>query len=128
MALEISGKIVKVLPEQTGSGKNGMWKKQEFILETVEQYPKKVCISAWGDKVDALQNYNSGDEVKVSFNIESREYNERWYTDVRVWKFESAGGSSTSSESSPRKEKNKTANPDVSTFHADSQEEDDLPF
>jgi len=127
MALEIAGKIYKILPEQTGAGKNGAWKKQEFIIETVEQYPKKICISAWGDKVDALQSYAPGDEVKVSFNLESREYNERWYTDVRVWKFE--GNTPSSSGSAPqKKDKPKQTSPDVSTFHADSGEEDDLPF
>jgi hypothetical protein len=128
MALEISGKIVKLLSEQAGAGKNGPWKKQEFILETVEQYPKKVCISAWGDKVDVLQGYAIGDEVKVSFNIESREYNERWYTDVRVWKLEGAGGGSPVADNTAKKEKTKQSDPDVSTFHADAQEEDDLPF
>lgn len=127
MALEISGKIMKLLPEQTGSGKNGAWKKQEFILETVEQYPKKVCISAWGDKVDALQNYSIGDDIKVSFNIESREYNERWYTDVRVWKFE-GGGASHSGETFKKETSKQPSKPDVDTFHADAQEEDDLPF
>lgn len=125
MALEISGKIIKFLSEQTGTGKNGAWKKQEFILETVEQFPKKVCISAWGDKVDALQSYSAGDDVKVSFNIESREYNERWYTDVRVWKIEAGGAA----PSTPQKS-GSGANPksDVTTFHADTEGEDDLPF
>lgn len=89
--LEITGKLVKLLPQVTGQGKNGQWTKQEFVIETTtEQYPKKVCMSAWGEKADALRNVKVGDEVKVSFNIESREYNERWYTDVRAWRIERA--------------------------------------
>jgi hypothetical protein len=91
MAMEISGKITKFLKEQTGSGRNGTWVKQEFVIETNEQYPKSVCISAWGDKVDEIRKFNPGDQVKLSVNIESREYNERWYTDVRVWKIEREG-------------------------------------
>jgi hypothetical protein len=77
--MEISGKVIGLLPMQTGQGKNGTWKKQEFILETPGQYPKKVCVSLWGDKVDEFR-VNAGDSLTASINIESREYNGRWYT------------------------------------------------
>jgi len=97
MALEISGKLVKMLNLQTGTGKNGNWQKQEFVLETPDQYPKKICISAWGDKVDDIARFSIGDNLKVSVNIESREYNEKWYTDCRAWKIESESGSGASS-------------------------------
>lgn len=83
--MDISGKIVQFLPAQTGQGKNGPWKKQEFILETGDTYPKKICIAVWGDKID-LGNFKPGDTVDVSFDVESREYNGRWYTDVKAWK------------------------------------------
>ncbi|RLD62420.1 MAG: hypothetical protein DRI95_13130, partial [Bacteroidetes bacterium] len=65
---------------------NGEWVKQEFVIETMDQYPKKACFSAWGDKTANIKQLLQGDEVTVSFNIESREYNERWYTDLRAWK------------------------------------------
>ena len=83
--MDISGKILQLLPVQTGQGKNGTWKKQDFILETGDQYPKKVCIAVWGDKID-LGSFQPGDLVEVSFDVESREYNGRWYTDVKAWK------------------------------------------
>jgi uncharacterized protein DUF3127 len=83
--MEISGKLIQFLPLQTGQGKNGTWKKQEFILELGGQYPKKVCIAAWGDKLD-MNSFKIGDNIEVSFDIESREYNGRWYTDVKAWK------------------------------------------
>jgi len=83
--MDISGKVIQLLPLQTGQGKNGTWKKQEFILETGDTYPKKVCIAVWGDKID-MGSYKPGDEVEVSFDVESREYNGRWYTDVKAWK------------------------------------------
>lgn len=95
MGLEIKGKLVKVLPEQSGQSRNGGWKKQEFVIETMEQYPKKVCFSAWGDKVDAVKQLIDGDELTVSFNIESREYNQRWYTDLRAWKIVKGGSVGT---------------------------------
>ena len=89
--MDISGKIIQFLAVQSGQGKNGTWKKQEFILETGDNYPKKVCIAVWGDKID-MGSFKTGDLVDVSFDVESREYNGRWYTDVKAWKVEAAGG------------------------------------
>lgn len=95
--MEIEGKIIQVNPLQTGEGKNGTWKKQEFIIETQSQYPKKVCITAWGDRIDQFGLQQNVD-VKVSIDIESREYNGRWYTDVRAWKVEKAGSADFGSD------------------------------
>jgi hypothetical protein len=92
MALEISGKIISILPEQTGAGKNGNWVKQDFVIETTDQYPKKVCFSAWGDKAAQVKGLLPGLSVKVSFNAESREFNGKWYTDLRIWKLETNSG------------------------------------
>jgi len=123
--MEITGKIIQILPEETGEGRNGTWKKQSFILETQDQYPKKVCITAWGDKV-GLQNYSENEEVTASINIESREYNSRWYTDVKAWRL--AKSTPDGAGSAP---------PDYGSVPQDSQapppasEEgpmDDLPF
>lgn len=83
--MDTSGKIIQLLGVQTGQGKNGTWKKQEFILETSDAYPKKICIAVWGDKID-MSKFGIGDPVQVSFDVESREYNGRWYTDVKAWK------------------------------------------
>jgi hypothetical protein len=99
MALEISGKVISVLAEQTGSGKNGAWVKQDFVIETTEQYPKKVCFSAWGDKAAAVKNIAMGTPVKVSFNVESREFNGKWYTDLRIWKIETGSSAQSSAPS-----------------------------
>jgi len=88
MAVELKGKLIKKLPVVTGEGKNGKWEKQEFIIETEEQYPKKICISVWNDKRSMLEHLVEGDIVNVSVNIESREYNSRWYTDIRAWRIE----------------------------------------
>ena len=85
--MEITGKIIAVLPIQGGTSKNGNeWKKQEYVLETHEQYPKKVCFQIFGaDRIDqaAIQ---PGEELTVSFDIESREYNGRWFTNINAWK------------------------------------------
>lgn len=88
--MEITGKIIRILPVQSGQGRNGSdWKKQDFVLETNEQYPKKVCFTVWGDKID-LFNIQMDEELVVSITIESREYNERWYTNVQAWKVDRA--------------------------------------
>jgi hypothetical protein len=83
--MDISGRIIKLLPLQTGEGKNGTWKKQEFIIEVPGQFPKKVCFSVWGDKI-AQFPLKLDEEVTVSFDLESREYNNRWYTEAKAWK------------------------------------------
>lgn len=82
--MDITGKIIQIQPLLSGQGKNGEWKRQEYILETIEQFPRKVCISVWGDKVDQFA-IQQGETVTFSINIESREYQARWYTDVRAW-------------------------------------------
>ncbi|RYF79095.1 MAG: DUF3127 domain-containing protein, partial [Chitinophagaceae bacterium] len=67
----------------------------DIIVETAGQYPKKVCISLWGDKIDENQ-LRIGNELNISFDVESREYNGRWYTDCKAWKVSSAGGGGNS--------------------------------
>jgi hypothetical protein len=86
--MEITGKLVNKLPQQSGEGKNGTWVKQEFIVETQDQFPRKVCIALWGDKVRDLDPIQIGDSIKVAVNVESREFNGKWYTDVKAWRLE----------------------------------------
>ncbi|MDR3143201.1 MAG: DUF3127 domain-containing protein [Tannerellaceae bacterium] len=87
--MEITGKIIAVLPEQGGVSKIGNeWKKQEYVLETHDQYPKKVCFQLFGnDKIEqaAIQ---TGEDLTIHFDIESREYNGRWFTNINAWKVE----------------------------------------
>jgi len=111
--MEITGNLIHILPAQTGQGKNGPWKKQEFVIETTDTYPKKVCLAAWGDKVD-LAKYKTGQSIKVSFDVESREYNGKWYTDLKAYNV-TAPQNSTSPA------------PDESSDFAPEQQ-DDLPF
>tara|TARA_R110001592_G_scaffold295677_2_gene565925 strand:+ start:835 stop:1185 length:351 start_codon:yes stop_codon:yes gene_type:complete len=85
--MQLKAKLIECLPIQTGTSKNGEWKKQDIIVETEVQYPKKVCVSIWGDKINnnILQ---VGKELIIDFDIESRPYNNRWYTDIKAWKVE----------------------------------------
>ena len=88
--MEINGKIIELLPEKSGESAKGPWRKQEYILETEGQYPKKVCFMAWSDKIDEFA-IREGESLVVTVDIESREYNGRWYTDVKAWKVTRAG-------------------------------------
>lgn len=83
--LTISGRIALILPLQTGTSKAGNpWKKQGYVIDTGGQYPKKVCFSLFGDKIDQFP-LQVGQDVTVSIGIESREFNGRWYTEVNAW-------------------------------------------
>lgn len=132
MALEFEGSLVKVLPEVTGQGKNGVWVKQDFVLETEEQYPKKACFTAWGDKATDLKTFSLGEKLRISFSVESREYNERWYTDLKAYRIDAGGGVGTSSPSNAPAQSQGSSAPrqappvaDLPSFSADDQ---DLPF
>ncbi len=82
--MEVIGKLNKFLPEQRGETQRGPWVRGGFVIETEEQYPRKIAFSVWGeDKWTAIKLLPLGNTIKVTFSIESREYNERWYTDCR---------------------------------------------
>ncbi|MGD8319491.1 MAG: DUF3127 domain-containing protein [Gemmatimonadota bacterium] len=87
MDLKITGTVKQVLEEQSGESRNGPWRKQEFILETEGKYPKPVCLVVWGDNIDQF-NVQVDEQLTAYVDIASREYNGRWYTDVKAWKVE----------------------------------------
>ena len=93
MAMELEGRIAQKLAVQTGTSARGTWSKQEFVLEYQDgSFPAQVCMNVWGDdKVRELDKYQVGDKIKASIKVSSREYNGRWYTDVRAWRIEPAG-------------------------------------
>lgn len=83
--MEIQGKFLRLGSLTEGTSARGAWRKQELIIETIEQYPKQVCLLCWGDTIDALATLNEGDVIKAGISIESREFNGKWYTDVRAF-------------------------------------------
>ncbi|TDQ12961.1 uncharacterized protein DUF3127 [Algoriphagus boseongensis] len=114
--MDLSGKIINQLQEVSGNSKSGnAWRKQEYIVETGGQYPKKVCVSVWGDKIDQF-GLKVGEQVTLGIDVESREYNGRWYTEVKAYKVDRTSGGSSSENM-----------PEVDTFYSES-EEDKLPF
>lgn len=87
MDLKITGTVQQILEEQSGTSKNGPWRKQDFILKTGGEYPKPVCITQWGDNIDKF-DVKEGEEITAYIDIQSREYNDRWYTDVKAWRID----------------------------------------
>ncbi len=86
--MEIQGKVVRLGNLTEGTSPRGAWRKQELIIETLEQYPKQVCLVCWGDRVAEAQNFTPGQIIKAQISIESREFNGKWYTDVKPFRFE----------------------------------------
>jgi len=117
--MELTGKVFKIMPLESGQGRNGEWKKQQFVVEFESgQFPKRVCFVLWGEKIDQAALVE-GDTVKVYFDLESREFNGKWYTDAKAWMVEKPG---VTTPGTPIEE---TAyNPPLET----SSPADDLPF
>jgi hypothetical protein len=84
--LEIKGVVLQLLEIKQGVGQeNKGWRKQEVIIETSDKFPKKVCIGVWND---LIKPYKIGSEITVKFNIISKEYNGKYYTEVKAWKID----------------------------------------
>lgn len=88
--MEITGKIIAVLPERSGvSARSGAeWRCATYVLETMEQYPRKMCFEVFGtDRIQQL-NIQAGQSYTISFDIDAHEYQGRWYNQIRAWKAE----------------------------------------
>lgn len=93
MSLQVKGKILRILQPESGVSRAGKeWKKQEFVIETDDQFSRKVCFTLFNDKDALLNNVAEGDEVDVSFNLESREFNGKWYHNINAWKIDKVSG------------------------------------
>ena len=102
-ALEIEGKIKTKLTPRSGSSARGGWTSQDFVVEYQDgNYPADACITAFGDeKVRDLERFQVGDAVKVSFNVRAREFNGRWYNDLRMWRISAPGAAPAAGASAP---------------------------
>ena len=88
--MQITAKIDHLLALQNGEGKNGPWKKQDIIVETEGKFPKKICIACWGDLADNELLKDVGKSLLFNIDIESREFNGKWYTNINGWKVDRA--------------------------------------
>lgn len=90
--MDFQAKVIQFIGETTGVSKAGNpWKKKEWLVETFGQFPRKVRIQCFGDKSDQL-NLEPGHDYNIYVDLESREFNGRWYTDVSVYRAEELNG------------------------------------
>jgi hypothetical protein len=124
MGLEVTGKVFKILNEQSGTSAAGKaWVKQDFIIETDDQYPKKIAVTAMGDKiVPAVKSLKVGQQVTAHINIESREYQDKWFSNINVWRIDKLDGDSTPTNTASAS--TKTSKSSASS----NNNSDDLPF
>ncbi len=86
--MEIVGKVVQLGTLTEGNSPRGPWKKQELIIETLEQFPKKICLMCWNERVNDANSFFVGQTIKAQIRIESREFNGKWYTDVTAFRLD----------------------------------------
>lgn len=126
--MEVTGKIIVALPEVSGTSKAGnQWKKRSYVLETLDNYPTKIAFEFFGERADQYP-LAVGDEVKLSFDIDSHEYNGRWFTSIRGWKAEKTQGAGAAAPAAPVNDPFAAAAATPQTFTPAADSNDDLPF
>lgn len=133
--MEIIGKVVRLGNLTEGTSARGPWRKQDLIIETEEQYPRTVCLTCWTNQIDEIQKFAPGQTIKAQIEISSREFNGKWYTDVRVWRFDPVGvtaapvSAPTQSAPQPMMHQTPPAAAPAQDFYPPAEDSvDDLPF
>lgn len=126
IAMEFTGKIIAILQPKGGVSKatGNEWKAQEFVIESHDQYPRKMCFEVFGaDKIDQF-GIQMGEELTVSFDIDSNQWQDRWFNRIRAWKVErvSTGAPMATGGSVP------PAAPSAMPEFTPGDAKDDLPF
>lgn len=123
--MELAGRVIAVLEPKGGTSRNGNeWKVQEYVIETHDQYPRRMCFDVFGDDKIKQFNIQIGEELNVSFDIDAREWQGRWFNSIRAWKVERVGAA-------PQMPPTEAPFPPVNAAPVDfsaTDEKDDLPF
>lgn len=124
MAVEIVGQIIQKFDKIEGVSKTDKpWSKQDILLETQENFPRKVLITAFSEKISEIANFKVNDEVIASVNIESREFGGKWYTNINVWRMQYKNNGTGSNGHAAS-----AVTGDETSFYSDEQDSDVLPF
>lgn len=127
--MEFTGKIIAVLPPKSGVSKStgNEWKLQEYVIENDDQYPKKMCFTVFGE--DKLQEFNIeiGDELTISFDIDARQWNDRWFNSIKAWRVERVQAGASNAPDFPGAPVPPPAPGSTPEFNP-GDDTDDLPF
>ena len=125
--MELAGKVIAVLEPRSGVSKTGSeWKMQAYVLETPDQYPRKMCFDVFGADKIAQFNIQVGEELNVYFDVDAREWNGRWFNSIRAWKVDRVSAQAPVAPDAPFPPMN--AAPAAPVDFASTDEKDDLPF
>ena len=130
--MELQGKVIAVLPDRSGVSARGEWKLKTFVIETQEQYPKKLAFDVFG--ADRIANFDIhlGEVINVSFDIDAREYQGRYFNQIRAWNVTKVSQQSTAQVragvAQPSAPYTQPAQPQQTQSTAPSSDPDNLPF
>lgn len=99
--MELQGRVIAVLGPREGTSARGPWKSQEYVIETHDQYPRKMVFNIFGaDRIDQFA-IKAGEEIIVSFDIDAHEYNGRWFNNIRAWNIQRVDAAAAQAASVP---------------------------
>ena len=124
--MEFEGVVFKILPPTSGTSARGEWKRQEVVFELPQEFSRKICVTFF-NKESEVSSLREGQTCNVSVNVESREYNGRWYTDVKVWRIQPKSVTPPA-ESAPMPDCEEYQPVGVSSAKPSPEDIDDLPF
>ena len=130
--MEFKGRIMKVLPVTSGTSQNGNeWKKQDFVFEYFEQqtdrYSDKVCLSIMNDRI-AEYDLHENDEVLIGFGHSIREYQGRYYNELRLYKFQKLTQAQPEPKTAQGQAQGTQAAPNTAQAQQQATDADPLPF
>lgn len=133
--MEFTGRIIQVLPARSGQAKStgNPWMTQDYVIEeAVGQYPKRMCFNVFGEEKIKQMNIQVGQELTVSFDVNAREYQGRWYNDIRAWAVAPAAQAAPMApppaDPAPFPPAQEPAAPATNAFEAAGDDTSDLPF
>lgn len=125
--MELQGKVIAVLPERSGVSARGEWKTQDYVIETHDQYPRKMVFNVFGADRIAQFAIKAGEEITVSFDIDAHEYQGRWFNSIRAWNIQRVDAAA-SQAASPVPAADAQAPFPPAAQSSEEESADDLPF
>lgn len=124
--MEFTGTVYKIMPATEGTSQRGPWKRQDVVFDYSDggQFTRKICVTFF-NRPDDVAKLREGGEYEVSVNIESREYQGRWYTDIRAWRLQPKQAEQAAAPQATDMPPFPTSEP---SYAAPAQDVDDLPF